>query len=284
MAPLFFLLLFSGNFQNLAAPAHGRVGVLAQVSGSQSPVAALDSAGHYPMQSVYKFPISMAILRDVDRGILKLDQPVLVRKAELVPLALHSPIRDEHPAGDFTLPLRDVIRYAVSESDGTACDVLLRLAGGPAKVEAFIHSLGVTEIAIATTEMTMSQDNTAQYRNWATPRGMVQLLDALQQGKGLSPVSRALILKFMTDTPTGPNRIKALLPAGTVVAHKTGSSGTANNFTAALNDVGLITLPDGRTLALAVFVSDATAEVPVLESVIAKVARAAFDAAAHPRN
>lgn len=284
MLPVLFLLLFSLNLQDLAAPAKGHVGAFATVLGSKNTLAELNSAAHYPMQSVFKFPIGMAILHDVDRGILKLDQPVLVPKAELVPVALHSPIRDEHPAGDFTMPLRDLIRYAVSESDGTACDVLIRLAGGPSKVEAWVRSLGVKEIAVATTEMTMSHDDKAQYRNWATPRGMVQLLTVLQTGNGLTPASRALLLKFMTDTPTGPKRIKALLPAGTVVAHKTGSSGTTNNFTAALNDVGLITLPDGRTLALAVFVSDANAEVPALENVIARIARASWDEALQSHN
>ncbi len=82
----------------------------------------------------------------------------------------------------------------------------------------------------------------------------------------------------MTQTPTGLKRIKGLLPTGTVVAHKTGTSRTVNGRTAATNDVGLITLPNGRHLAVAVFVSDSRADDATREEVIARVARAAWDA------
>lgn len=80
----------------------------------------------------------------------------------------------------------------------------------------------------------------------------------------------------MTNTSTGPNRLRGLLPAGTKVAHKTGTSNTTNGMTAATNDIGLITLPGGKTLAIAVFVSDSPADTAVREAVIAQVARAAF--------
>ena len=81
----------------------------------------------------------------------------------------------------------------------------------------------------------------------------------------------------MTETTTGPKRIKGLLPDGTVVAHKTGTSSTVNGMTAATNDVGLVTLPRGQHLAIAVFVSDSTADSAIREEVIAKVTRAAWE-------
>jgi beta-lactamase class A len=81
----------------------------------------------------------------------------------------------------------------------------------------------------------------------------------------------------MTQTPTGLQRIKGLLPDGAVVAHKTGTSLTVDGVTAATNDVGLVTLPNGRHLAISVFVSDSRANKAVREEVIAKVAKAAWD-------
>jgi beta-lactamase class A len=81
----------------------------------------------------------------------------------------------------------------------------------------------------------------------------------------------------MTETPTGLKRLKGLLPAGTVVAHKTGTSGSADGLTAATNDVGLITLLNGRHLAIAVFVSDSPADDATREEVIAKIAQVAFN-------
>jgi beta-lactamase class A len=86
----------------------------------------------------------------------------------------------------------------------------------------------------------------------------------------------------MKDSPTGPHRIKGELPSGTVVMHKTGTSGSAEGLTNATNDIGLITLPDGRRLAIAVFVSDSSADEATRDAVIARIAKAAYDAAVEP--
>ena len=164
----------------------------------------------------------------------------------------------------------------VSNSDGTACDVFLRLLGQPA-VNRHLHSLEVSNVVVATTEREMGRDERAQYRSWATPEGMIVLLRALNEGRGLSAQSRELLLGFMTESTTGPKRIKGLLPPGTRVAHKTGTSRTVNGLTAATNDVGIIQLPDGRHLAIAVFVSDARADDTTRDAVIAKISRAAWN-------
>jgi beta-lactamase class A len=274
-----FLLLASLNpdLQQIAREAHGHVGAMAVVLGESRASLQLRSAEHFPMQSVYKFPIGMVVLHAVDQGSLKLDQTVLVRKSELVPASLHSPLRDKYPAGECEVTVRELLRYMVSESDGTASDVLLRVVGGPARVQSYLVTIGVTEVRIATTEREMAQDDKAQYRNWATPRGIMLLLRALQTGHELSPASRQYLLECMTQTATGPKRIRGMLPAGLPVAHKTGTSNTKQGITAATNDVGLVTLPDGRTLAVAVFVSDSPADEAVREGVIAKIARAAWD-------
>jgi beta-lactamase class A len=165
----------------------------------------------------------------------------------------------------------------VADSDGTASDVLLRLAGGPRRVTEYLRSIGVNEIVVATSEKEMAKSQEVQYRNWTTPKGMLGLLRALHDGQVLSAINRALLLQFMTQSGTGPHRIKGLLPAGTIVAHKTGTSGTVDGLSRATNDVGLITLPDGRHLALAVFVSDSTADEATREGVIARTAQAAWD-------
>jgi beta-lactamase class A len=116
-----------------------------------------------------------------------------------------------------------------------------------------------------------------QYRNWATPSAITHLLRELQIGKVLSSSSRQLLFIWMTQTPTGPRRIKGLLPNGVVVAHKTGTSNTVKGLTRATNDVGLITLPNGQHLAVAVFVMDSKANVAVRERVIARIAKAGWD-------
>jgi len=81
----------------------------------------------------------------------------------------------------------------------------------------------------------------------------------------------------MAESNPGSKGLQGLLPNGTVVAHKTGTSGTQNGITAATNDIGIITLPNGKHFAIAVFVSDSPADEKVREAVIAKIAKAVWD-------
>ena len=103
------------------------------------------------------------------------------------------------------------------------------------------------------------------------------LLRRLSERSPLTEEHTRLLLGWMDDTPRGTARIKGRLPAGTVVMHKAGTSGTDGGVAHATNDIGLITLPDGRRLAIAVFVTDSRADEAIRESVIARIARAAWD-------
>ncbi|MEN3335412.1 MAG: beta-lactamase class [Blastocatellia bacterium] len=271
-----------GRIEQIARAAQGRVGAAATVLETGESVA-LQGDKHFPMQSVYKLPIGMAVLDQVDRGRLKLEQKIQVRRSDFVSSGQRSPIRDQHPQG-VELSLDELLRFNVSESDGTACDVLLRVVGGAPVVNQYLRRLGIQGIIVATTEKAMGQNQMVQYRNWASPEAMVALLRALHEGRGLSAPSRARLLQWMTETPTSARRLKGQLPAGTVLAHKTGTSGTLRGLTRATNDVGLITLPNGRHLAIAVFVSDSTADETVREGVIARIAQAAWEFWSAPGN
>ncbi len=263
------------QIEQISRTAQGRVGVAVTVLETGESVT-LNGDQRFPMQSVYKFPIGMAVLAQVNQGKLKLEQRIRVEKSDFVSKRQHSPIRDDNPQG-VELSLAQLLKYMVSESDGTACDVLLKLVGGPEVVMKYLRELGINGIIVANTEKEIGQDKSVQYRNWATPEAMIILLRALHEGRGLSKSSQTLLLRLMTETPTGLRRIKGMLPDGTVVAHKTGTSRTVNKVTAATNDVGLVTLPNGQHLAIAIFVSDSTADDTAREEVIAKVARAVWD-------
>ena len=228
------------------------------------------------MQSVYKLPIGMAVMKQVDAGKIKLDQKVRVTKSDFVRAGQYSPIRNQNPNG-VELSVSELLRFAISESDGTASDVLMKLAGGPEAIQAYLTELKITDMIVLNTEKEIGQDWQTQYRNWATPEAAVALLRALHERRGLSETAHGLLLKLMTESNTGPKRLKGLLPAGTVVAHKTGTSGTENGITAATNDIGIITLPNGRHVAIAVFVADSPADEATREGVIAKIAKAVWD-------
>jgi beta-lactamase class A len=267
----------TSQFEKIATAAEGRVGVAAHVLESGE-TADLHGDEHFPMQSVYKLPIAMAVLQRVDRGELKLDQRVKVEPSDFVRKGMGSPVRDKYPAGT-ELTIAELLRYTICESDGSTSDVLMKLIGGPGSVMAFLKEIQVPNIQVVNYEKEIGRDWETQYRNWATPKGALALLVALQSRRGLSRESQALLLKLMTEAILGARRLKGQLPAGTLVAHKTGTGGTRHGITSATNDIGIITLPDGRHLAVAAFVFDSAGDDDTRDAIIARLAKAASDRA-----
>jgi len=264
------------DVSQIASLARGRVGVSAAALETGETIASLNFQDHFPMQSVYKLPISMAVMKQVDAGKIKLDQKVAVTRSDFVRVGQYSPIRDRNPNG-VEITVSELLRFAISESDGTASDVLMKLVGGPQAVRAYLAELSVTDMIVLNSEKEIGQDWQVQYRNFSTPDAAIALLRALHEKRGLSESSQALLLKYMIESTPGAKRLKGLLPAGTSVAHKTGTSGTEKGITAATNDIGIITLPNGKHLAIAVFVSDSPSDEATREGVIAKIAKAVWD-------
>lgn len=235
------------------------------------------------MQSVYKFPIAMATLDAIERGKLSLQQNIRFVPSDLISPGQHSPLRDAHPRADIDVSIEELLRLAVSESDGIASDILLRTLGGPAVVDSYVRKLGIEGIHIQDSEKTIGSDPNTQYRNYAEPIALVHLLRRVADNSPLSPEHTSLLLHWMTVTQTGAHRLKGMLPAGTIVAHKTGTSGTHDGMTNATNDVGLITLADGRRLAVAVLVCDSPASEKTREDVIARVGYDIWQAASQTK-
>jgi len=263
------------SLETIAKDARGTVGVsiLYKASGRRI---SLHGKEHFPMQSVYKFPLALKILHDVDNGKLSLDQKIHIDQKDW-PLKIYSPLRDSLKGQAANLSLRTLLQYTVSKSDNGGCDVLFKVTGGTRVVNDFIHHLGINDIAIVATEAEMAKAWNVQYGNWCTPDAMTALLERFMDGEILKPASTKLLMQFMINTTTGPGRLKGMLPSTTKVAHKTGSSDTNDKgITAATNDAGIITLPDGNHLLITVFVKDAAADVSTRERVIARIAAAAY--------
>jgi beta-lactamase class A len=231
----------------------------------------------FPMQSVFKFPVAMAVLDQVDKGNLSLDQKIHISKANLLP-DTWSPLRDKHPDGEADLALSEIVALTVSQSDNNGCDILFRLLGGAAQVDKYVKGLGIGDISIVATEAEMSRHWDVQFTNWCTPPAMLRLLEVFYSAEKLSPTSHAFLMKVMVETTTGVNRLRGMLPKETIVAHKTGTSGTNDQgITAATNDVGIVTLPNGKHLAVVVYVSNSSQGTADRELVIAKLTKTAYD-------
>jgi beta-lactamase class A len=230
----------------------------------------------FPMQSVYKFPLALQFMKDVDNGKITLEQKIPVTTTDYY--QTHSPLMKEFPEGNADVTAGAVLKYMIEWSDNVACDILFKAVGGPRRVDLFINDQGIRDMALRNTEREMHADDQLQYQNWSTPQAMLQLLARFYQSDMLSEKSRAVLWDIMVNTKTGPKRIRGLLPTGTVVANRTGTgSMTKERRISAVNDVGIIALPNGEHLAIVVFVSNTREGIPAAEEVIAKIAKAVYD-------
>jgi len=281
-------LLFAGTasaqtplqeeIRNLASEARGKVSVACSLPGSHLNCD-LEAHSRPPMQSVFKLPLTVYALHLIEAGKFTLDQPIRFLPNDRILPETYSPLQNRYPAGDVEVPLRELLRLAASLSDNVAADIVLRIAGGPGAVDGYIASLKIEGFHLEDGEHELYRDRTAQYRNWFEPSGAVELLRLLSDHSPLTAEHTQLLLAWLKDSPTGAHRIKAGLPPGTVLMHKTGTSGVKDGMAAATNDIGLVELPDGRRLALAVFVTDSKADDTTREAVMARISRAAYLAA-----
>ncbi|MCX2453831.1 class A beta-lactamase, subclass A2 [Pedobacter sp. PLR] len=232
---------------------------------------------HYPMQSVFKFHIAMAMLNQVDKGRFSLSQKIHIKKSDLLP-DTWSPIRDAHPNGEVDLPLSEIIKSTVALSDNNGCDILMRLLGGPKPINDYIHSLGIKDVAIKANEEEMHKEWNVQFSNWSTPKAITDLLVKFYTKNLLSKESFNFLWTTMVETSTGVNRLKGQLPKGTIVGHKTGTSDTNKaGITSAINDMGIIRLPNGKHYAIAVFVCNTKENEATNEKIISDISKLVWD-------
>jgi beta-lactamase class A len=253
------------------------VGLL--VSGfEKSDTLSINGDRHFPLQSVFKFHIGLAVLDRIEKKKLALDQKIFIKKSDLSP-DLYSPIREKYPEGNIEMTLAEILRYTVAESDNSGCDILLKLIGGAKEVNNYIHSLGISDVNIQNSEAEIQKEWSIQFNNYTSPKAANQLLLSVYRNRNklFSKENYDFIWKVMTETSTGKNRLKGLLPAGTVVAHKTGTSGTKDGVMAAVNDIGIITLPNGKYYAISVFVSNSHESIETNEKIIADVSKVVWN-------
>ena len=263
------------KIQKIIQGKDATVGVALIVDGKDT--LTINNNFRYPTQSVYKFHLALAVLDYLNKNNLTLDHQVYVKKSDLLPNT-HSPLRDDYPQGEMYLSVADIIRYTVSKSDNNGCDIQFRLVGGTAEVDKYIRGLGLSEFAIAATEEEMHGPWNVQYTNWSTPYTAAQALEIFRTQDILPQPFHDFLWDALVGTTTGGNKIKALLPEGTLVAHKTGSSyRNAEGLNAAENDIAIIQLPDGRYYSLVVFVADSMESFDLNCGIIAQISKAVYD-------
>ena len=259
----------------IADGAQGTVG-LSVIHIESGKTVSINGNSQLPLYSVYKLPLAITVLKDVEEKRLRLDQKIHLTPAELVQGTPGNNALWRKPV-DYTL--EQLLEFSISRSDNTSSDKLVELVGGPLKVTERMRSLGFQnlDIHISSGEFVKTRQNP----NTGSADDLANLLVQLHQGKILQAAQVNLLLGFMQRATTGMHRLRGDLPRGTLVADKTGS-GEADAVTQVAkvtNDVGIITLPSGRGhIAIAVLVNGSKLPDAAQEKLIADVARAAYDA------
>ena len=249
---------------------------LAIESAGSGEAAAIHADKAYPMYSVVKFPLALAVLDRIDRGELRLDDTITITPADLKPDTL-SPLRERYEGQTAEVKTGEILYETVAHSDNNGCDILMRQIGGAQAVERYVQSLGITGMHIGAT-CTAAHDTPGMYlANTATPEAANRLLTLFYEQKILHPDSRKLLWEYMQETMTGPGRLRGPLPAGTVLAHRTGTGENTPDGGTTVNDIGIIMLPDGRPLFISVFVTGMHGPILDAEKTIADLSQAAWN-------
>lgn len=285
----------------LAAGAGGVVGIAAWRLDGKGPRVLLNADAAFPMASTYKVPLAGKILDMVDKGELRLDQMLDVPRDMMSPSEV---IADRFIHPGVSLSVHNLLEVMLTQSDNTATDVLMKAAGGPAAVTAWVRAQGVDAMRVDRDTNRLLRDFfrlgegplteafdaaakadpsiltkgempdaafDADPKDTASPAAMATLLTRMFAGKALSPESTKAFIAIMERCRTGTARLPGQMPPGTTVAHKTGTIGGT------VNDVGMVSLPDGTGVVIAAYVKASAAPVADRERAIAEIARTVRD-------
>jgi beta-lactamase class A len=228
----------------------------------------------FPMASTSKIAIVATFLEGVDQGRYSLSDyyPLMIPVPSAKFSSEEAPVRPGPKVSAQRL-----IDLTLTRSDNQATDALIAAVGGTQAVNRWIARAGIKGMRIDRTIATLVRDDGAvdpakhlDVRDSSTPRAMVELLAGLYQGRWLSASSRRFLLDTMANCVTGKRRIPALLPPEARVAHKTG---TLNNTA---SDVGILETPDGRAIAVAIYVTGQGGK-PKRDERIAWIARSVYE-------
>lgn len=222
----------------------------------------------FPMCSTFKVLAVGAVLSRVDRGKEQLERSVPITQADVLKYA---PITAQH-VGPSGMTIAGLCEAAITLSDNTAANLLLKSLGGPAAVTEFARSMGDSHTRLDRTEPTLNEALPGDLRDTTTPRAMANDLRSLLLGAVLSSSSRAMLKEWMVQCKTGKNKIRSVLPADDLIGDKTGS-GDRNTA----NDVAVIWPPKQSPLALTVYLTGVnTDNADSQAAMIAAVTRACF--------
>jgi beta-lactamase class A len=293
----------------ITSRAPARCGVVAKHLGNGA-IARVNPDERIPLLSVVKLPVAIVALDGVDQGRWSLSTPITLLPHDMHPRGM---LGDRYPRGGGPVSLHELLRVMIRFSDNSAADALMRLVGGPLAVTGWLERHGIHDLRVDRNERDLGNDwyglepgidtlGSAEEirklraevpeavhdsaaramlldpRDTGTAAACARLLERLWRGNLLSEAMTDTLKSMLAHCKTSPDRLPALLPKGTFVARKTGTGGTSRGVTVAINDVGIVRLPNGDDVAIAVLIGESRQSMRRSERLIALVARTVFDA------
>ena len=293
------------TLDTLAAGFDGTVGIAVEEVGSGWAVGH-DAERLYPQQSVAKLWVALTVFDAAERGRLKLDDPVLVTRADMS--VFNQPIQKLLTDQGYQTTIDGLLVLALAHSDNAANDILLKRIGGQAAVRRALAARHIPGIRAAPPEQVLESHVAAvrwkpEYSfgqafwtardavpmpkrakalqrylddpaDGAGPRAIAGALARLQRGELLGPAMTRRFLDILAATDTGPARLPGGLGPGWRIAHKTGTGQDLGDLSTGYNDVGLITAPDGHAYAIAVMIGSTRRPIPERQALMSAVTRA----------
>lgn len=257
-----------------------RVGIYAEDSDGRTLTYRADEM--FPMLSTFKIPVAISVLKRTEVTHTPLSHRIAIAAGQMRP-DTYSPMLKRHPQGWFDATIDSLLSYAVSMSDNNACDILIDYAGGIKAVAKTIEQAGIYPMTISATEEDMHRDIDNQRINVCSPRAAAYMLGRLANGELLTLASTEALIRHMTRTETGIDKLHAGLPQHIVMAHKTGSSDrTPQGIKIADNDIGIVFLPDGRSYIITVFIADSGLDDKANAALTAEISRIVYEAFSEP--
>lgn len=259
------------KIEKIISTENGDFGV--SIIDENNNIVEINGKKHYPLLSTFKFPIALTILHKVEKRELSMQQQIFIKKEELLENTW-SPFKEKHPDGNISISLEEAINWMIVYSDNNLTDILLRLLGGTETVQKFIDD---ENFVIKNNEDEMHRDWNSQFINKSTPNSFAQLLKKFSEGKILNSENTKWLYQSMVKSETGVKRLKGKLP-NVKIAQRAGTSFTnEEGITGAINNVGIMELPNNQKIYIAVFIHNTSEEFSKGEEIIADIAKTTYE-------
>ena len=253
-----------------------RIGIAVIINGSDT--VSVNGTKVFPMMSVFKFPLSLAVAKWVDANEMSLSDSIAFGPKALIK-DTYSPMLKKYGTGLYKMSFKELLEWALIESDNNAADLLLKRVGGTACATTLLKDVaGELDITIGASEQDMHKDPYTSYLNRSTPLAMAKLFNRFDTEIKNRSKSFSDISVMLEQCRTGVDRLAApFISTNVVIGHKTGTGfPTSDGRISAINDCGYVHLPNGTRYAIAVFVADSAYDMTETSKIIADISEIVF--------